>query len=318
MLLSQSLLTALDGENISGVNVYCSKTISEEVSKKFLDEYSSRWNAAIQKAEVQYGTCKSDIPISIEDKNYGFFIAISELEIRYCDGDYYIPDIGVDVFLDAIKSMKSKYPQIEYEGYVGYILSDVREGYPFQFDISSSKDKNGPYDFIGETLNHILAAETYAPEEPFDANNFTFAVTEQLNLFDNKIKLVEYIKKLGGKFSESLSKNTSYLISGVPDADLPENIKAKNLGVTVISEAEFVGRFGECDDLYEYNLSWEFYETLAGELLSNNDYDKVIDDIKSYSKWIKKSDIDKAIRAINDIRNSFDEDFDEDYDEDFF
>ncbi len=318
MLLSNSLLNALDGEKISGVNVYCSKTISKEISTFFFDEYMNKRNSAIKKVEDQYGGITSNIPISIEDKDYGFFIAVSELEIRYCGGDYYIPDIGVDVFLDAIKSMKSKYPQIEYEGYVGYILSDVREGYPFQFDISSSKDKDGPYDFIGETLSHILASEVYVPEEGFDASDFTFAVAEQTKFFKSKTNLVEYIENVGGNVTDTISKKTNYVITGDPDSNSPEIIKAKELGIPVLEEGEFVGKFGDCDDLCEFGLDWGFYESLSCDLSDNDDYDEVIDDIKLYSTWIKKSDIDKAIRAINDIRNSFDEDFDEDYNEDYF
>jgi DNA ligase (NAD+) len=58
-----------------------------------------------------------------------------------------------------------------------------------------------------------------------------------------RVEIEELIKSLGGKPSGSVSKKTDYLIAG---ADAGSKLaKAKELGVTVLTEAEFDGLIGK-------------------------------------------------------------------------
>ena len=64
----------------------------------------------------------------------------------------------------------------------------------------------------------------------------TFVLTGSLEGF-TRDQVTEIIEKFGGKTSSSVSKKTTYVLAG-EDAG-SKLTKAQNLGVNVISEAEF-------------------------------------------------------------------------------
>ena len=68
----------------------------------------------------------------------------------------------------------------------------------------------------------------------------TFVVTGSVNQFKNRTELQNKIEELGGKVSGSVSKNTSYLINNDVESTSGKNKKAKDLGVPIISEEQFL------------------------------------------------------------------------------
>ena len=52
--------------------------------------------------------------------------------------------------------------------------------------------------------------------------------------------LKAYIEKLGGFLRSAVSSKTDYLICNDPDSESVKSIKAKELGVPVITEEEFL------------------------------------------------------------------------------
>ena len=68
----------------------------------------------------------------------------------------------------------------------------------------------------------------------------TFVITGSLEHYENRDKLVEYIESLGGKASSSVSVKTSYLINNDITSTSGKNKKAKELGVPIITEEEFI------------------------------------------------------------------------------
>ena len=68
----------------------------------------------------------------------------------------------------------------------------------------------------------------------------TFVVTGDVNHFKNRKELQEKIESLGGKVSGSVSKNTDYLINNDKLSSSSKNKKALDLGVTIISEDDFI------------------------------------------------------------------------------
>jgi len=70
-------------------------------------------------------------------------------------------------------------------------------------------------------------------------DNFTFVVTGSVETFKNRKELEELITSLGGKLSSSVSKNTTYLLNNDTASNSSKNLKAKQLGVEIISESQF-------------------------------------------------------------------------------
>lgn len=67
-----------------------------------------------------------------------------------------------------------------------------------------------------------------------------FVITGGLNNFSNREELVDFIEERGGQVSSSVSKNTDYLINNDSLSVSGKNKKAKELGVPIINEEDFL------------------------------------------------------------------------------
>ena len=72
----------------------------------------------------------------------------------------------------------------------------------------------------------------------------TFVVTGDVTRYKNRNELKAYIEGQGGKVTGSVSKSTNYLINNDVASVSTKNQKARQLGIPVISESEFIERFG--------------------------------------------------------------------------
>ena len=68
----------------------------------------------------------------------------------------------------------------------------------------------------------------------------TFVITGSVNHFKNRNELKAMIEQLGGKVAGSVSKKTSYLINNDKESSSSKNKKAKDLGIPIISEEDFL------------------------------------------------------------------------------
>lgn len=173
MIVSDSLVCVLTEYDISGIKVQCDASVSDAAAKMFLEDFSAGWEEALRMVEEEYGDCESeaeDMPVEIYKKDYGFFISVGEIEIRYAYGDYYDVEYSIEAFENALDNMKAAYPQIEYEGYIGSLLSDLHCGEVYQWEFSSKGDVV-VYDLLGETLGNIFAEEEEPSTERFEADD---------------------------------------------------------------------------------------------------------------------------------------------------
>lgn len=84
--------------------------------------------------------------------------------------------------------------------------------------------------------------------EAEDCDGLKFAVTGKLKFFENRAEIVEFIEEAGGSVTETVSKNTDYLICNDVKSNSSKMKKAKDLGIAVLSEADFIRRFADPDD----------------------------------------------------------------------
>ena len=82
--------------------------------------------------------------------------------------------------------------------------------------------------------------ETTVQQSPGD----TFVITGDVHNFANRNELKAFIESLGGKTAGSVSKSTSYLINNDVTSTSGKNRKAKELAIPILSEDEFLSRFG--------------------------------------------------------------------------
>lgn len=78
-----------------------------------------------------------------------------------------------------------------------------------------------------------------------DLSSKVFVITGSLVHYKNRDELVSVIEQMGGKVSGSVSAKTSYLINNNVTSTSGKNSKAKQLGVQIISEEDFIKMIGE-------------------------------------------------------------------------
>lgn len=71
----------------------------------------------------------------------------------------------------------------------------------------------------------------------------TFVITGDVHHYKNREEFKAYVEAQGGKVAGSVSGKTGYLVNNDPESESSKNRKAKELGVPIISEDEFVSRF---------------------------------------------------------------------------
>lgn len=75
--------------------------------------------------------------------------------------------------------------------------------------------------------------------------DLVFVVTGDVHHYKNRNALKAYIESQGGKVTGSVSKNTNYLINNDVESVSSKNQKAHQLNIPIISEEEFINKFGE-------------------------------------------------------------------------
>ena len=73
-----------------------------------------------------------------------------------------------------------------------------------------------------------------------DLSGKIFVITGSLNHYKNRNELVGVIESMGGKVSGSVSTKTSFLINNDTESNSSKNKKAKQLGIPIISEQDFI------------------------------------------------------------------------------
>ena len=86
---------------------------------------------------------------------------------------------------------------------------------------------------------------TQASNEPTGnrCEGLTFVVTGDVHHYKNRNELKAYIESQGGKVASAVSGSTHFLINNDVTSTSGKNQKAKQLGIPIISEDEFVERF---------------------------------------------------------------------------
>ena len=99
-----------------------------------------------------------------------------------------------------------------------------------------------------ETLDHLLADLTFEKEVRNEEQTLagkTFVITGSVERFANRKELQEKIESLGGKAAGSVSAKTSYLINNDVTSNSSKNKKARELGIPILSEEDFLRMIGE-------------------------------------------------------------------------
>ena len=100
-----------------------------------------------------------------------------------------------------------------------------------------------------EVLDHLLQ-ELHIEKEQTEENGtafagMTFVITGSVEHFANRKELQALIESKGGKATCSVTSKTTYLINNDTQSSSSKNKKAKELGIPILSEEDFLNLLQE-------------------------------------------------------------------------
>ena len=100
-------------------------------------------------------------------------------------------------------------------------------------------DKEEVIDLMNE-----LEFEDTSKQSNNNLQGLTFVITGSVHNFKNRKEFKEYVESKGGKVTGSVSKNTDYLVINDLNSTTSKANKARELNVPLISEDEFIEKYG--------------------------------------------------------------------------
>lgn len=134
--------------------------------------------------------------------------------------------------------------QNDIEAFVGLMNEDydftVIDGFGIEMQKSLSSWWSDNRSEFMELLKEFEFESTYEVVTDKKLEGLTFVITGSLINFGNRTELQNLIESMGGKVSGSVSAKTSYLINNDVTSTSGKNSKAKQLGIPIISEEDFI------------------------------------------------------------------------------
>lgn len=100
-----------------------------------------------------------------------------------------------------------------------------------------------------EKFNALIAELRFPEAAPMSSDNslegFTFVITGSVHEYKNRDEFKASVEARGGKVAGSVSTKTSFLVNNDITSTSGKNAKAKELNIPIISEDEFIERFGK-------------------------------------------------------------------------
>lgn len=170
-------------------------------------------------------------------------------EVRYCElwqfiSALSIPLIGSTYAKEIAKKCKDWFSFREYieKNYdftdwdrFGYEMNDSLH----RFNYSQADDL--AYKILDIHNSLWIDPQGTTPTIKFnEVNGKTFVITGAVHQFQNRDEVKAAIETHGGKVTASVSKNTDYLINNDINSTSSKNIKAKQLGIPIITEEQLI------------------------------------------------------------------------------
>ena len=217
--------------------------LSEATLEKFIDlDYV---NSFIDIYELKHNFCEDIIKLDGFGKKSVSKLIESIEKSRHTTLDRFIYSLSIPLIGRSASKTIAKHFNYDFDRF-------YREGCLNSFDYEQLEDFGHTMaasiqNYLDEDISTIEdLAEYMTFEIPNTAQNNvnisgkTFVITGSLEHFSNRDELKDKIEMMGGKVSGSISKKTDYLINNDTNSTSGKNKKAKNLGISIISEEEFI------------------------------------------------------------------------------
>jgi len=236
LVRSISHFCSRDAMNIEGV--------SEETIRKFVDEgfienytdmftignYGEKIMAMEGFGEKSFNNLVSSVKKASDVHMYNFIYALGINHVGLSNAKLLCKHFDFD-FEKIINAKEEELLQID--GF-GEVIAHSLNSYFTRADNLS---------LVNKAMEHICFVKEEAHENDDLLSGKTFVVTGDVFEYKNRKELQKDIEARGGKVTGSVTKKTDYLINNDAFSESSKNKKAKELGIPVITEKEFINMF---------------------------------------------------------------------------
>lgn len=224
-----------DGLDIDGMSI---ETIRDFVSAGFLHEYADLWHLskyaeAIEKMDG-FGAKSCEKLLAAIEKS-------RNVKPEYLLNALSIPLIGIDAARRIIRAT----------GWKGFMDRTAEAGFADIDGIGPEKSSaimawmKQNRQILDNLLRELQIQENAPQQENIGrCKGLTFVITGDVYRFKNRDDFKAYVDLQGGKVAGSISGKTDYLVNNNMTSTSTKNKKAQSLGIPIISEDEFIVRFG--------------------------------------------------------------------------
>lgn len=230
-----------EGMNIVGLS---GEKLNALIDAGFITDYASLYEMEKYRAKIEtlpgFGKSSTDSLLKAIDQS------------RNCKLQNFLTAIGIPLVGKATaKQIADAFPEEYYtapkcDSYnvlVKYLFQLLRREPPI-IGIAASKavckyfqDNESA---MAAILEHLSIGKMEVPTMSCTVAGKTFCVTGSLEMFANRNALIEDIQKHGGAFTSSVSSKTDFLISNDQSSNSGKILKAKEYGVNIITENEYI------------------------------------------------------------------------------
>ena len=149
-----------------------------------------------------------------------------------------IPQIGRSASKDIAKFFNNNYEEFKMYGTtINYTQID---GFGESMNNSLRKWLSENNIMMEELAKEFTFRKEKNNSSSVDLSGKIFVITGSLIHYKNRDELVSIIESMGGKVSGSVSAKTSFLINNDRESSSSKNKKAKQLGIPIVSEQDFI------------------------------------------------------------------------------
>ncbi|MCM1105905.1 MAG: NAD-dependent DNA ligase LigA [Blautia sp.] len=141
--------------------------------------------------------------------------------------------IGFDAFLQR---MEEGMGFEDVEGIGGERSNSILNWY------KNEKNREGLKRLLQEVnVEHVPVAERTGGS----CMGLVFVITGDVHIYKNRDEFKAFVEEQGGKVTAGVSKKTSFLVNNDAASESSKNRKARELQIPILTEEEFIARFGE-------------------------------------------------------------------------
>ena len=235
-----ALMTSRDALNVDGLS---ESTLEKLISAGFIHDYADLFRLEQHRAAIAelegFGEKSADNLIAAVEK------------ARNTDMTRFVFSLGIPGIGLQNAKMLTRYYHGDFEAFraaekdelcgiegIGAVLADSVTSFLADPEQAAIIDR-----LLAQVTLEKPKQDEGVPAELFAGK--TFVITGSVNHFKNREELKAYIEARGGKAAGSVSAKTSYLINNDVTSGSSKNRKARELGIPILSEEDFLALAGE-------------------------------------------------------------------------